>query len=39
MKIVHQFGAARERWDFNYIELSSIDADAIAPVVERRAGR
>ena len=38
-QIVQQFEAARERWDFNYIEVSSTDADAIAPVVKRLAGR
>jgi len=38
-QIVEQFETARERWGFCYIEVSSSDAEAMAPVVERLAGR
>jgi probable F420-dependent oxidoreductase len=38
-QIVEQFETARERWGIAYIEVSSTDADAIAPVVEQLAGR
>jgi isopenicillin N synthase-like dioxygenase len=37
-QIVQQLEAARERWGINYIEVSSGDAEAIAPVVQRLAG-
>jgi probable F420-dependent oxidoreductase len=38
-QIVEQFETARERWGIAYIEVSSTDADAIAPVIEQLAGR
>jgi len=38
-QIVEQLEAARERWGFAYIEVSSSDAEAIAPVLERLRGR
>ena len=38
-QIVEQLEAARERWGFAYIEVSSSDAEAIAPVLERLSGR
>jgi len=38
-EIVEQLETARERWGFAYIEVSSSDAQAIAPIVERLAGR
>jgi hypothetical protein len=38
-QIVGQLEAARERWGFSYIEVSSSDAEAIAPVLERLNGR
>jgi probable F420-dependent oxidoreductase len=38
-QIVEQCEMARERWGFSYIEVSSTDAEAIAPVMERLAGR
>jgi probable F420-dependent oxidoreductase len=38
-QIVEQFEEARERWGFTYLEVSSTDADAIAPVMERLSGR
>jgi hypothetical protein len=38
-QIVEQLEAARERWGFSYIEVSSSDAEAIAPVLERLIGR
>jgi hypothetical protein len=38
-QIVEQLEAARERWGFTYLEVSSSDADAIAPVLSRLAGR
>jgi probable F420-dependent oxidoreductase len=38
-QIVEQLEAARERWGFAYIEVSSGDADAIRPVLERLSGR
>jgi probable F420-dependent oxidoreductase len=37
-QIVKQLEAARDRWGINYIEVSSSDADAMAPVVRRLAG-
>lgn len=36
-QICEQFEAQRERWGINYLEISSSDADAIAPVIERLA--
>ena len=38
-QIVEQFEIARERWGFNYLEVSSSDAEAVAPVLERLNGR
>lgn len=38
-QIVEQLEDARERWGFTYLEVSSSDADAIAPVLSRLAGR
>jgi probable F420-dependent oxidoreductase len=38
-QIVEQFQEARERWGFSYFEVSSSDADAIASVLPRLAGR
>lgn len=38
-QIVEQFEIARERWGFTYLELSSPDAEAIAPVMQRLNGR
>jgi probable F420-dependent oxidoreductase len=38
-QIVEQLEAARERWGFSYIEVSSSDAEAIAPVLECLIGR
>jgi probable F420-dependent oxidoreductase len=38
-QIVEQFEIARERWGCNYIEVSSSDSEAIAPVMERLNGR
>lgn len=37
-QICEQFETQRARWGINYFEISSTDADAIAPVVERLAG-
>ena len=37
-EICEQFEAQRDRWGINYFEISSTDADAIAPVIERLAG-
>lgn len=36
-QIAEQFVAQRERWGITYFEVSSSDADAIAPVIERLA--
>jgi hypothetical protein len=36
-QIVEQFEAQRERWGITYFEISSTDADAIAPVMNRLA--
>jgi len=38
-QIVEQFEIARERWGFSYLEVSSTDADAVAPVLEKLNGR
>ncbi len=38
-QIVEQFEISRERWGFNYLEVSSTDAEAVAPVMERLNGR
>jgi probable F420-dependent oxidoreductase len=38
-QIVEQFERSRERWGFNYLEVSSTDADAVAPVMEQLNGR
>jgi probable F420-dependent oxidoreductase len=38
-QIVEQFEIARERWGVNYIEVTSTDAKAVAPVMERLNGR
>lgn len=36
---VEQFEMARERWGFAYLEVSSSDAEAVAPGMEKRKGR
>jgi probable F420-dependent oxidoreductase len=38
-QIVEQLESARERWGFAYLEVSSSDAEAVAPVLERLNGR
>jgi probable F420-dependent oxidoreductase len=38
-EIVEQFETSRERWGFTYLEVSSTDAEAVAPVMERLNGR
>jgi probable F420-dependent oxidoreductase len=38
-QIVEQFEIARERWGFTYLEVSSSDAEAVAPVMEKLNGR
>jgi hypothetical protein len=38
-QIVEQFEIARERWGFAYLEVSSSDAEAVAPVMEKLNGR
>jgi hypothetical protein len=38
-QIVEQFEMTRERWGFTYLEISSPDAEAIAPVMQRLNGR
>ena len=38
-EIVEQFEIARERWGFTYLEVSSTDAEAVAPIMERLNGR
>jgi probable F420-dependent oxidoreductase len=38
-QIVEQFEIARERWGFAYLEVSSTDAKAVAPVLEKLNGR
>jgi probable F420-dependent oxidoreductase len=38
-EIVEQFEIARERWGISYLEVSSTDAEAVAPVLDRLNGR
>ena len=38
-QIVEQLEMARERWGFAYLEVSSTDAEAVAPIMERLNGR
>ena len=38
-QIVEQLEIARERWGFAYLEVSSSDFDAVAPILERLNGR
>ena len=38
-QIVEQLEVARERWGFSYLEVSSTDAEAVAPIMERLNGR
>ena len=38
-QLVEQFEVARERWGFSYLEVSSTDSDAVAPLLERLNGR
>ncbi len=38
-QIVEQFEISRERWGFTYLEVSSSDAEAVAPVMQRLNGR
>ena len=38
-QIVEQFEAARERWGFSYLEVSSSDAEQIAPIMAALVGR
>jgi hypothetical protein len=38
-EIVEQLESSRERWGFAYLEVSSTDAEAVAPVMERLKGR
>jgi hypothetical protein len=38
-QIVEQFETARERWGFTYLEVSSTDAEGVAPVLKQLAGR
>ncbi len=38
-QIVEQLELARERWGFNYLEVSSTDAEAVAPLMEQLNGR
>lgn len=38
-EIVEQFEVSRERWGFTYLEVSSTDAQAVAPVMQRLNGR
>ena len=38
-QIVTQLEIARERWGFAYLEVSSTDAEAVAPLMERLNGR
>jgi probable F420-dependent oxidoreductase len=38
-QIVEQLEIARERWGFAYLEVSSTDAEAVAPLMERLNGR
>ncbi|MBV9577029.1 MAG: TIGR03621 family F420-dependent LLM class oxidoreductase [Chloroflexi bacterium] len=38
-QIVEQLEISRERWGFNYLEVSSTDAEAVAPIMARLNGR
>ena len=38
-EVVEQLEVARERWGFAYLEVSSTDAEAVAPIMERLNGR
>ena len=38
-QIVEQLEMARERWGFNYLQVSSTDAEAVAPLMEQLNGR
>jgi probable F420-dependent oxidoreductase len=38
-QIVEQFEISRERWGFNYLEVSSTDSDAVAPIMQQLNGR
>jgi hypothetical protein len=38
-QIVEQFEISRERWGFSYLEVSSTDAEAVEPVMQRLNGR
>ena len=38
-QVVEQLEMARERWGFAYLEVSSTDAEAVAPIMERLNGR
>ena len=38
-QIVEQLEMARERWGFNYLEVSSTDAEAVAPLMQQLNGR
>ncbi len=38
-QIVEQLEMARERWGFNYLEVSSTDAEAVAPIMQQLNGR
>jgi probable F420-dependent oxidoreductase len=38
-QLVEQFEVSRERWGFNYLEVSSTDAESVAPVLAALNGR
>jgi hypothetical protein len=38
-QIVEQLEVARERWGIAYVEVSSTDSEAVAPIMERLNGR
>jgi probable F420-dependent oxidoreductase len=38
-QVVEQLEMARERWGFNYLQVSSTDAEAVAPLMEQLNGR
>jgi probable F420-dependent oxidoreductase len=38
-QIIEQFEEGRARWGFSYLEISSADADAVAPVMDRLANQ
>jgi probable F420-dependent oxidoreductase len=38
-QIVEQFEIARKRWGFAYLEVSSTDVEAVAPIMDRLKGR